>query len=213
MQTLWQDLRYGARMLMKRPGFTLIAVLTLALGIGATTAIFSVVDGVLLRSLPFPHSERIVQLREVSERGVGIRFAEPNFQDVRARQRTLEAVAQFAGGRIVVSGGRESLQTSAYWVSGDFFRVLGVQPALGRSFLPEESKPGAGAFVAVVSHGFWQRQLGGRTDFSNVKLNVDGPSFTVVGVMPPGGGYLGSARSRRPAKFAHRAQLERHRSR
>ena len=189
MQTLWQDLRYGARMLMKQPGFTFIAVLTLALGIGATTAIFSVVDGVLLRALPFPHSEHIVQLREVNERGVGIRFAEPNYQDVRARQHTLEAVAQYAGGGIVVTGGKESVRAQAFWVSGDFFRVIGVQPALGRGFLPEDSKPGAGAFVAVVSHGFWQRQLGGRTDFTNVKLNVDGPSFTVVGVLPPGGGY------------------------
>ncbi len=189
MQTLFQDLRYGARMLMKRPGFTLIAVLTLALGIGATTAIFSVVDGVLLRALPYPHSERIVQLREVNERGGGIRFAEPNFQDVRARQRTLEAVAQYAGGGIIVTGGKETVRARAFWVSGDFFRVTGVQPALGRGFLPEESKPGAGAFVAVVSHGFWQRQLGGRTDFTNVKLNVDGPSFTVIGVLPPGGGY------------------------
>ena len=189
MQNLVQDLRYGARMLMKQPGFTLIAVLTLALGIGANTAIFSVVDGVLLRALPFPHSERIVQLREVNERGIGIRFGEPNYLDLRARQRTFEAIAQYAGGGAVVTGGKEPMQARAFWVSGDFFRVTGVQPMLGRAFLPEESKPGAGAFVAVVSHGFWQRQLGGRTDFTNVKLNVDGPSFTIVGVLPPGGGY------------------------
>lgn len=188
MNTLIQDLRYGARRLRKQVGFTLIAVLTLSLGIGATTAIFSVVDGVLLRALPFPQSERIVQLREINERGIGIRFAEPNYLDVRARTRTFEAIAQYAGGSVVVSGGNETVRARAFWVSGDFFRVTGVQPAQGRGFLPTETKSG-GAYVAVVSHSFWQHQLGGRADFNNIRLNVDGPAFTVIGVMPPGGGY------------------------
>src|SRR5919109_1405924 len=96
MQTLVRDLRYGARMLSKKPGFTLIAVMTLSLGIGACTAIFSIVDAVLLRSLPYPESERVVQLREVNEDGRQVAFTDPNFRDVRDRNRTLEAVAEYS---------------------------------------------------------------------------------------------------------------------
>ncbi len=188
MNTFWQDLCYAVRMLRGRPGVTLAAVLSLALGSGAATAIFSIVDGVLLRALPYPDAERIVQVREVNGRGVQIRVAEPNYVDLRTRNHSLAAVAQFAGGTVVVSGGNEAVRARAFWVSGEFFKVLGVQPLAGRGFLPEESKQG-GAPVALVSHGFWQRQLGGRPDFSGVKLNVDGPAFTIVGVMPPGLGY------------------------
>ncbi|MGE0128237.1 MAG: ABC transporter permease [Blastocatellales bacterium] len=185
MQTLIQDLRYGARMLLRKPGFTLIAVITLALGVGANTTIFSIVDAVLLRSLPYHDADRIVQLREVNEKGNKIPVAEPNYLDVRERNRSLESVAQFAGGAVVVTGGSETVRARAFWVSGDFFKTFGVHPIAGRGFLPEESRQG-GNPVAIVSYGFWQRQLGGRQDFSAVKLNVDGPAFTVVGVMPPG---------------------------
>src|SRR5690606_29340575 len=102
MQTIWQDLRFAARMLWKRGGLTLIAVLTLGLGIGASTSIFSIVDGVLLRPLPYPEPDRIVQMREVNEKGVRIPVAEPNYLDARARNRTLEKIAQFAGGSVIV---------------------------------------------------------------------------------------------------------------
>ncbi|MBS1807008.1 MAG: ABC transporter permease [Acidobacteria bacterium] len=188
MQTLWQDLRYALRVLKARPGFTLAAVLSLSLGIGACTAIFSIVDGVLLRSLPYPQAEKIVQLNEVNEKGIQIRVTEPNYLDVRARHNSLAAIAQFAGGAVVVTGGNEPVRARAFWVSGDYFKVLGVQPMLGRGFLPEESKQG-GNPVALVSYGFWQRVLGGTTDFSGRRLNVDGPAFTVVGVMPQGFSY------------------------
>ena len=104
MDTLIKDIRYGVRSLTKRPGFTVIAVITLALGIGASTAIFSVVDGVLLRPLPYPHAERIVQLREVNPSGGKIAFAEPNYLDLRARSRTLEAMAQYGGDLTTVIG-------------------------------------------------------------------------------------------------------------
>src|SRR3981189_1391430 len=107
MDTFIKDIRFGIRSLLKRRGFTSIAVLTLALGIGACTAIFSVVDGVLLRSLPYPNAERIVQLREVNSAGAQIAFAEPNYLDVRARARTLEAVAQYGGDLTTVTGGSE----------------------------------------------------------------------------------------------------------
>ena len=130
-----QDLRYSLRMLWKRPGVTALAVFTLALGIGACTAIFSVVDGVLLRSLPYPDAERIVQLREVNSSGTQIAFAEPNYLDVRARSRTLEAVAQYSGDLTTVTGGSEPVRALTFAVSGDFFHVLGTKPIVGRTFL------------------------------------------------------------------------------
>ncbi|MFN0107529.1 MAG: ABC transporter permease [Blastocatellia bacterium] len=186
MSTLWQDLRYALRMLRGKPGFTLAAALSLALGIGASTAIFSIVDGVLLRPLPYPEPERLVRLNEVNERGVKIRMSEPNYLDVRSRNHSLESIAQYAGGQVVVSGGSEAARAFACWVSGDFFKAMGVQPFAGRSFSPDESKFGGANQVAIVSYAFWQQKMGGRADFSGAKLNVDGPAFTVIGVMPPG---------------------------
>src|SRR6266850_2343618 len=150
METLIKDIRYGVRSLAKRPGFTAIAVITLALGIGACTAIFSVVDGVLLRPLPYPEAERLVELQEVNAKGRPISFADPNFLDVRDRSRTLEGVAEYSGGIATVTGGSEPARAITYRVSGDFFRVLGTQPFLGRTFAKEESKPG-GVPVAVIS--------------------------------------------------------------
>jgi putative ABC transport system permease protein len=185
METFIKDIRFGVRSLLKRRGFTSIAVLTLALGVGACTAIFSVVDGVLLRSLPYPDAERIVQLREVNSAGVQIAFAEPNYLDVRARSHTFEAIAQYNGALTTVTGGSEPVRARAYLVSTDFFRVLGTQPFVGRTFLSEESKPG-GAAVAVVSYGFWQRLLGGKSDLARTRLRLMDQNVTVVGVMPAG---------------------------
>jgi len=185
MATLWQDVRYGVRMLLKRPGFTVAAVISLALGIGACTAIFSVVDAVLLRSLPYTEPDRIVQLHELSSKGTEMRVADPNFQDVRARSRSFESLAQYTGEVVMtVTGGSEPVQSRVRVASGDFFRVFGVPPLAGHTFLPEESKAG-GSAVAVVSYGFWQRLLGGKTDFTGTTLNIDNQSFTVAGVMPP----------------------------
>jgi putative ABC transport system permease protein len=188
MQTLWQDMRYGARMMLKKPGFTLIAVLTLALGIGACTAIFSIVDGVLLRSLPYPEADRIVQMREVNEKGRPVAFTDPNFRDVRERNRSLEAVAEYAGQMETVTGGSEPLRARVLYATNDFFRVLGITPVAGRAFLPEDAKDG-GKQIAVVSHGFWQKALGGRADLAGVKLRISDRVFDVVGVMPPGFGF------------------------
>src|SRR5438132_5563791 len=171
METLIKDIRFGVRSLLARPGFTVLAVFTLALGIGACTAIFSVVDGVLLRPLPYPDAERIVQLREINSKGTQIAFAEPNFLDVRDRAHTLEGVAQYNGELTTVTGGREPVRALTFAVSRDFFRVLGTQPLVGRTFVPDENKPG-GAPVAVVSYGFWQRLLGGRSDLSGTTLRL-----------------------------------------
>jgi ABC-type antimicrobial peptide transport system permease subunit len=188
METLLRDVRYGIRSLLKRPGFTSIAVLSLALGIGACTAIFSVVDGVLLRSLPYPDAQRLVQLREVTAANGRISFAEPNFHDLRDRSRTLEAVAEYGGGLATVTGGSEPARAMTLRVSGDFFRVLGTQPFLGRTFAIEESKPG-GARVAVISYDFWRRVLGEKSDLSGTMLRISDEAFTVVGVMPRGLGF------------------------
>jgi ABC-type antimicrobial peptide transport system permease subunit len=185
MEKLFQHVRYGIRSLLKRRGFTSIAGLTLALGIGACTAIFSVVDAVLLRSLPYPDAERIAQLHELNSKGGQIQFAEPNFLDVRTRARTLEAVAQYNGAKATVTGGSEPARAMTFRVSGDFFRVLGTQPFLGRTFAPEESRPGA-VPVVVVSYDFWRRILGGKTDLTGTTLRISDQSASVVGVMPPG---------------------------
>jgi putative ABC transport system permease protein len=184
MNQLWHSLRFAARALSKRPGFTLIAVVTLALGIGASTAIFSVVDGVLLRSLPYPDAERLVELQEVTAKGSRISFAEPNFLDLRARNHTLEGVAEYSGGIATVTGGSEPVRAITLRVSADFFRVIGTQPFLGRTFAMEESKPG-GVPVAVVSYGFWQRLLGAKSDLGGTTLKISDKDFAIVGVMPP----------------------------
>ena len=188
MDQLVKDIRYGIRSLAKRPAFTAIAVLTLALGIGASTAIFSVVDGVLLRPLPYPEAEQIVQLREVNERGGKMAFAEPNFVDVRARSHSFQGIAQYAGEITTVTGASEPVRVPAYMVSSDFFNVIGVKPIIGRTFAPEESKPG-GAPVAVVSYGFWQRLLGAKPDLTGTTLRLMDQDVSVIGVMPPGLGF------------------------
>jgi putative ABC transport system permease protein len=143
---------------------------------------------VLLRSLPYPEAERLVELREVTAKGTPISFAEPNFLDVRARSRTLEGVAEYSGGTATVTGGSEPARAITFRVSGDFFRVVGTQPFLGRTFAMEESKPG-GAPVAVISYDFWRRALGGQTDLTGTTLRISDKVFTVVGVMPPRLGF------------------------
>ncbi|HKC64648.1 MAG TPA: ABC transporter permease, partial [Pyrinomonadaceae bacterium] len=188
MNRLWQDLRYAARMLRARPAFTLAATLSLALGIGACAAIFSIVDAVLLRSLPYPDASRIVEVREINAKGARSAFTDPNYEDVRERNHSFEAIAEYSGGSAptmttTIIGGSEPVRAPVYAVSADFFRVLDVAPLVGRTFLPEESK--AGAPVAIVSYGFWQRELGGKNDLAGRSLRIDNQSFQVVGVMPP----------------------------
>jgi putative ABC transport system permease protein len=181
-----QDLRFGARMLLKQRRFTTVAIITLALGIGATTAIFSVVDAVLLRPLPFPEADRLVYLREVNASGGEKGVAEPNFEDIEARSQSFAALGYAAGSfPLVVTGASEPVRARVSYASRRIFEVFGAQPIAGRTFLPEETKY-KGPTAALVSYGFWQRLLGGRADFSSARLNVDGVSCAVVGVMPPG---------------------------
>src|SRR2546425_9653416 len=185
LETLFQDARFAARMLLKNPGFTAIAVLTLVLGIGATTAIFSVVYGVLLRPLPYPEPDQIVQLWEVSAKGGRMNFPEPNFTDIRSASQTLEALAECNAGPFTITGGTEPTRTVAALVSRDFFKVMRVPPLLGRSFSPEDQREGA-APVLLVSHGYWQQHLGGSNELSKLKLVADHKVFSVIGVMPEG---------------------------
>jgi putative ABC transport system permease protein len=183
---MFQDLRFGARLLLKQRRFTVVAIITLALGIGATTAIFSVVDAVLLRPLPFPEADRLVYLREVDASGVEKGVAEANFEDIEARSQSFAALGYTAGSfPLVVTGASEPVRARVSYASRRIFEVFGAQPIAGRTFLPEETKY-KGPAAALVSYGFWQRLLGGRADFSSARLNVDGVSCAVVGVMPPG---------------------------
>jgi putative ABC transport system permease protein len=188
MQTLWQDLRYGARRLLQQPGFTAVAGLTLALGIGANAAIFSVVNGVLLRPLPYKEPERLMMLWEANDRVRNNPVSHQNFADWRARQQSFEFISAFSGrwgGPETVTGGSEPERAYVVSVYRDFFNVLGVAPIAGRVFLPEESQPDA-APVVVVSHGFWRRRLGGSADLTNKRLTMGSRSYNVIGVMPPG---------------------------
>src|SRR5260370_5922461 len=143
MESPSKDLRYGIRSLLKRPGFTAVAVITLALGIGATTTVFSVVDALLLRAMPYPDANRLVLLREVGAKGGQMAMSEPNFEDVQANNRSFAALAISAGSfPLVVTGGSFSMRTRVSIVSARFFEVMGVQPFAGRAFLPEEEKYG-----------------------------------------------------------------------
>jgi len=182
-----KDLRFALRNFVRRPGFTAIVILVLGLGIGSTTAIFSIVDALLLRPLPYPNAERLVQLREIGVKGNQMAVAGPNFQDVVASNRSFEQLAVAAGSfPLVVTGGNEPSRARISLVTSGFFGVMGVQPIVGRPFLPEEDKyvQYGGPIAAVVSYGYWQKMLGGRSDLSSVKLNVDGMTCYVVGVMP-----------------------------
>jgi predicted permease len=176
------DFKYALRSLAKRPSFSLVAILTLALGIGASTAIFSVVDAVLLRPLPYPNQERLVEVSELNEAGRGMAFTEPNFNDLATRNRSFDAVATYTRSSEAVAGATEPVRTDTAGVSADFFRVLGVAPTLGRLISPETLREGNQ--VAVVSYGFWKRMLEGRTNLEGTALRFANHSFAVIGVLP-----------------------------
>src|SRR6058998_2226700 len=159
LDTLLQDLRFAFRMLLKNPGFTAIAILTLVVGIAATTAIFSVVYGVLLRPLPYPNPNRLMAVFEVTSKGRPSRVADPNFDDFRDQSRSFQAIAKYAANVVSVSGASQPTRTTAAGVSPDFLKVFGIQPILGRDFNAGDAKKGAGATV-LVSYGYWREYLG-----------------------------------------------------
>ena len=185
VETVLQDLRFAFRRLRKSPGFTAVAVLTLALGIGASTSIFSVVDAVLLRPLPFPNPQQVVTVSELSADGHRMHLADPNFLDFREQNHTLFGLAQYSSGPASVAGGSEPVRMNVAAVSQGFFKVMGVEPVRGRDFVAEEMRV-HGAPAMIVSYGYWQQYLGGRPSFSNVRLTMEGQVYSIVGVMPQG---------------------------
>lgn len=187
MESLKQDLYYGLRMLWKSPAFTLIAVIALALGIGANTAIFSVVNGVLLRPLPYPQPEQLAMVW-LDNRRQGIRddiTSYPNFTDWRDQSKTFQGMAAVRGISANLTGSGEPEELRGASVSSNFFQLMGVTPALGRGFTIEEEQPGKDKIV-VLSHALWLRRFGGDPGILNKTIYLSGEANTVVGIMPPG---------------------------
>lgn len=181
--TLWQDIRYAARMLLKNPGVTIIVIIALALGIGANTAIFSVVNTVLLRPLPYPESERLVFLNEKSPVLDEMSISYPNFLDWRSQNQTFEKMGVYNRASYNLTGTGEAERIVTGQVSADLFSVLRVNAALGRVFTNEEDKPGA-TRVVVLSYPLWQRRFGGQTSILNQAITLNSKSYTVIGIMP-----------------------------
>ena len=179
----WQDLRYAMRVLQKAPGFTVVAILTLALGIGANTAVFSVVNGVLLNPLPYPHSDRLVAVAEAFPPFTEASISYPNFLDWARMNHTFEAVASYRETNFNLTGSGEAQRLSGVQASASFFPLLGIQPVVGRDFLPDDDKQGA-APVVMLSERLWKNKFGSSPEILGKMLTLDGTGYTVVGVVP-----------------------------
>ena len=190
MDVLWRNIVYSVRMLLKRPSLTIVAIIAIGLGIGANTAIFSVVNTVLLRPLPFEHPEQLLKVateqRNQTLDGRGS-FSVSDFLDVQKSATTLEYVAMFQGSGTVLTEGGDPERVLGAAVTADYFPLLGVKPELGRVFTRDEDKPG-GPDVIVLSHSLWQRRFGSDPNIIGREINIGGKT-TVVGIMPPGFQY------------------------
>jgi predicted permease len=194
-------LRQAVRHLVRYPAFSAVVIATLALGLGASTLIFSVVNGVLLKPLPYPDFERIVRVRQVADNGrVGDNISEPNFSDLQRQTRSFAALARYAAGTQTVSGGSEPARVDTAAVSGDFFDVVGIRPVVGRAFLPEEQHAGS-APAAVISHSYWQRYFAGDPSLGARTLTISDRTYSIVGVMPAGFDYPDGAEIWTPAEL------------
>jgi len=184
IQDFFQDLRFGFRMWRKSPGFTTVAVLTLVLGIGANTAIFSIVNAVLLRPLPFKDSQRLVLLHEGLPK-IGfpkMSFSPPDFAVLAREQKSFSELGTFLNERMDISGQGEPDRVIVSRVSATLFPMLGAQPKLGRTFSPEEDAPGHP--VAILSYALWQRRYGGNANILGQQIALDRQPYIVIGVMP-----------------------------
>jgi predicted permease len=192
LEDFGRDLRYGARVLWRAPGFAIVAVLTLGLGIGAATAVFSVVDGVLLKPLPYPEPDRIVRLFQIDANGRRQgNVSDPNFEDWKNNTRSFRAMAEMSGGPVPVVFNGQSAMIAGASVSREFFDVMGVAPVMGRGFAGNETRAG-GSPAALVSHRFWQaRMLGAPLDGQTMRVGT--VTHQIVGVMPPGFDYPGAS--------------------
>ncbi|MGH9847822.1 MAG: ABC transporter permease [Blastocatellia bacterium] len=190
LERLGQDVRFGLRMLRKNPGFSLVAILTLALGISANTLIFSVVNALLLRPLPYRNAERIVAVSELVNDGSLTPVSPANWQDLRAQQTVFESIAAVEFDAFNLAGAQQPEHVSGAWASAELFRVLQVEATLGRTLLPEDERPES-ARTVLLSHGLWQRRFGGEANLIGKQVNLygidnpqEGGSYTVVGVPP-----------------------------
>jgi hypothetical protein len=184
-----QDLRYAWRSYAKAPAFTLLVMTTLALGIGASTAIFSIVNGILLKPLPFPEPARLMWINELNPAGVAMSVSWPNYLDWKARAHSFEMLAASRHAAFTWTGTAQSQRLDGRRVTAEFFRVLGVAVAAGRPFAARDDAAGAEP-VAIVSHQFWRRQLAGDPATIGRALTLDGRAFTIVGILPDGFRYL-----------------------
>ena len=180
-----QDLRYALRSLKNSPGFTVATVLTLALGIGANTAIFSVVNAVLLRPLPFKDADRLVQIWGTSPGSKRDFVSQPDTDDWRSMTRSFSSLASSSPQSVNLTGGDQPERVIGNFVSAEFFSMLQVQPALGRLFLPGEDRTGAER-VAVLTDNLWHNRFGGDPAIIGKSLNFNGEPYTVAGILPPG---------------------------
>ncbi|MGC1385327.1 MAG: ABC transporter permease, partial [Candidatus Acidiferrales bacterium] len=183
MGTLLQDLRYGIRMLLKNPGFTAVAIMTLALGIGVNSAAYSVVNGVLLNPLPFPHPDQLVALYESGAEFDRSSISYPNFLDWQRRNNVFSQIAVYRSDSFNLTGSGEAEQVDTMMVSSDFFSILGVSPIAGRTFTKEDDHVGA-ALTAMLSEGLWKRKFGGLPDIIGKQLTLSGKDYQVVGIVP-----------------------------
>ncbi len=183
MSGLLQDFRYALRQLRKSPGFTVVAVITLTLGIGATTAIFSVVYGVLLRPLPYSGADRIMAMSEVNSHGGLSPLADPNFDDFRDQNHSFQSIAKYTAEPVSVSGASQPTRTVVAAVTPQFLTVFGVEPIMGRDFTASDDNKGAGP-VALVSSGYWRQYLGSPQDLSQAHLKINNAIYSVIGVLP-----------------------------
>src|SRR5579859_925171 len=185
LHSVLSDCRYGLRQLRKNPGATAVMVFTLALAIGATTAIFSVVYGVLLRPLPYPDANRIMAVSEITSEGRPSRLADPNFDDFRDQNHSFQAIAKYNDYVVSVSGAAQPSRTTVARVSPGFLQVFRTQPIFGRDFTASDAKKGAAPTV-LVSYGYWRQDLGSPRDLSQSHLKIDGAVYSVTGVLPDG---------------------------
>ena len=185
MRFVLQDIRYALRQMRRAPGFALVTVLTLALGVGAAAAVFSVMDAMLIRPLPYDHPERILATRTLSVAGYTQPFSLPDFRDIRDRFTTLDAFAGYGTGSVNLQSGTEANTLHVVNGSDNFFRVFAVQPLLGRTFLPGEEKAGSNN-VAVLSYEVWKQDFAGDAAVVGRTVLLDGRPSVILGVMPAG---------------------------
>src|SRR5271155_1895498 len=181
METLIQDMKYAVRMLAKSPGFAAIAVLTLALGIGANSALFSVVNSVLLSPLPYPNPDELFSLYSRTQMFQQSSISYPNYVDWRNNNRSFLALSAFRGDEFNLTGTGQPERLHGHMISSEFFPLLGVKPILGRPFAPDEDRPGA-ATVAIIGDGLWKRKFGASPDVVGKTMTVNASVYTIVGV-------------------------------